>query len=422
MYDWEAFVRRHLSLAELRPEREKRIVRELASQLEDLYRDAVSRGNGEEEAKAFAELQIQDWECFGCEIRRADRSNFQPRLDRWANNAQDEAQRRGGAWQMLSDLFRDAAHVLRVFRKQPGFTAVALLTIAIGIGANTAIFSVVQAVLLQPIPYPPSPHEVLVLTENNKNWHEISVSYPDFKDWQAEGRSFESMAGYRDGRYNLTGLDEPLRLRVRLVSYGYFGIMGVGPLHGRFFSQDEDQPGAPGRTVINHSLWQKRFGGDPAVIGRAMQLNNRSFTIIGILPPDFEIMPRERAYIPLEPWADNESTRHRGNHEGIRVLARMKDDVSIEKARAEMEAVASRLESQYPDTNSGVGVNVETINNHRVEDYQSTLLLLLGAVSLVLLVACTNVGSSPSTSPSSSSARARLPTTPGHSGSRASIW
>jgi predicted permease len=291
----------------------------------------------------------------------------------------------------MTTLVHDLRLAFRTMRKQPVFAAIAILTLGLGIGANTAIFSVVHAVLLRPMPYPKAPDQVLVLSENSKNWDEISVAYPNFKDWQADNRSFERMAGYRDNRYNLTGLEEPLRVGVRLVSHGYFEIMGVLPLHGRLFTEEEDRPGAPGRAILNYSMWQNRFGGDPAVIGSPVRLSDESYTIIGVLPAGVELMPREQAYIPLEPWADNENTHSRGNHQGIRVLARMRRGVSFEKARAEMVTIASRLEAQYPDTNTGIGVKVQRINDRRVEDYQSTLLMLLGAVNLVLLIACTNV-------------------------------
>jgi putative ABC transport system permease protein len=292
----------------------------------------------------------------------------------------------------MTTLLHDLRYALRTMRKQPVFAAIAIVTLGLGIGANTAIFSVVHAVLLQPTAYPEAPDEVLVLTENEKNWRdELPVSYPNFKDWQSENRSFERLAGYQNGRYNLTGLDEPLRLRVLLISHGYFDIMGVDPLHGRFFSPDEDQPGAPGRVVFNYSLWQNRFGGDPSVIGSAVRLNDESYTIIGVLPSGFELQPRELAYIPLEPFADNDDTRGRGNRQGIRVLGRMRQGVTFDKARAEMETIQARLEAQHPDTNTGVGVNVERIHDRQVADYEATLLLLLGAVSLVLLIACTNV-------------------------------
>ncbi len=153
MRNWEAFVRRHLSLPELRPEREKRIVRELAAQLEDFYRDGISRGLSEDESDAFAVRQIRDWECFASDVRRADRANFQLRLDRWADKAQDKAHRRGGWWHMLSDVLRDAGNSLRTLRKSPGFTLVAVLTLALGIGATTAIFTLVHAVVLSPLPF-----------------------------------------------------------------------------------------------------------------------------------------------------------------------------------------------------------------------------------------------------------------------------
>lgn len=292
----------------------------------------------------------------------------------------------------MTTFLQDLRLCLRAIRKNPGFTAIAVVTLALGIGANTAIYSVVHAVLLQPIPYPAEdPDRVLVLSEKSLNHEQMGVAYPDFKDWQELNRSFQSMAGYRNTTYNLTGPEEPTRVRVRMTTFGYFGILGVAPLQGRFFIAEENRPGAAGVVVLNYPLWQNRFGGNPGVIGKTIKLHDRIYSVIGVLPSGFELLNRERAYIPLEPWADNRSTQHRGNHQGIRVLARTRPGIPFDRAHSEMESIASQLEEQYPDTNTGIGVNVDRINDLRVEDYRATLWMLLGAVFLVLLIACTNV-------------------------------
>jgi putative ABC transport system permease protein len=292
----------------------------------------------------------------------------------------------------MSALIQDLRFSIRSLTNQPIFAAIAVLTLALGIGANSAIFSVVHAVLLHPIPYPnPQPEQVLVLTESSTNWDEISVSYPDLNDWQAQNRAFTAMAGVCTRHYDLTGLDEPVRLTVDMVSHSYFAIMGVKPLLGRLFTAEEDQPGAPGRAILNFTLWQSRFAGDPGVVGQTVRLNDEAYTVTGILPADFELDPQERAYIPLAPWSDDDKSRARGNHRGIIALARLRSGVTMTEARTEMETIAARLEQQFPETNSGIGVTVSRYNERLVEDYQTTLLLLLGAVSLVLLIACSNV-------------------------------
>jgi putative ABC transport system permease protein len=277
--------------------------------------------------------------------------------------------------------------------KQPLFAAIAILTLGLGIGANSAIFSVVDTVLLDPVPYPAEdPERVMVLNETSRSWDSMSVSYPSFKDWQRLNRSFESMAGFRDSRFNFTGLEEPLRLSVTRVSHGYFEILGVRATLGRLFDPAEDAPGAPPVLVLNHALWKGRFGADPGVIGRVVRLDDEPFTIIGVLPEDFELSSEERAFATLEPWAaESESARDRGNHQGLYVLARTRKGVSFEEARSEIETIARQLEKEYPNTNSGVGAAMTRLSDRRVEDYRRTLWILLGAVALVLLIACANV-------------------------------
>jgi putative ABC transport system permease protein len=290
-------------------------------------------------------------------------------------------------------LLSDVRQAIRAIGKEPFFAAVAVLTLGLGIGANTAIFSVVDTVLLEPVPYPAEdPQGVFVLTERSRSYDSISVAYPNFKDWQRLNRSFESMAGFRDSRFNFTGLEEPLRLKVTRVSHGYFGILGVTPALGRLFDEADDAPSAPPVLVLNHQLWRSRFGADTGVVGRVVQLDDEPFTIIGVLPEDFELSSEERAFAALEPWpAENESARDRGNHQGLYVLARTRAGVSFEEAAAEMDTIARQLEEEYPNTNSGIEVTTKRLSDRRVEDYRGTLWTLLGAVALVLLIACANV-------------------------------
>jgi putative ABC transport system permease protein len=288
-------------------------------------------------------------------------------------------------------MIQDARFALRVMRKQPLFTAIAVATLALGIGANTAIFSVVHAVLLERISYPPTPDRVLFMNEANSRMSRMSVSYPGFKDWQRLNQSFQVMAGYRDMELNLVGTEQPMRLETRCVSFGYFELQGVSPLLGRFFLAEEDRPGAPNRLVLSYDLWVNRFGAAPDVVGDEVRLDDDAYTVIGVLPKNFELANEERAYIALDPVSDNESARNRGNHQGIFVLARMRDDVSFDEAKAEMEAIERQLEQEYPASNSGILVTVKRLSDARVEDYARTLETLMAAVSLVLLIACANV-------------------------------
>lgn len=291
----------------------------------------------------------------------------------------------------IRTLIGDVRHALRAMRKQPLFTAVAVATLALGIGANTAIFSGVHAVLLERIPYPPAPGRVLYMNESAPRGFQMSVSYPSFKDWQRLNHSFQTMAGFLDTEFNLVGLEQPIRLMTRAVSDGYFHLQGVSPLLGRLFVEEEDRPGAPRSLVLGYDLWANRFGADPGVVGKQVRLDDDSYTVVGVLPRDFELEPEERAYITLDPFSDNESAHERGNHQGIYVLGRLRDRVSFDEAKAEMEAIARQLESEYPASNSGVSVTVKRLSDERVEDYKRTLELLMGAASLVLLIACANV-------------------------------
>lgn len=295
---------------------------------------------------------------------------------------------------MIEILLKDFRYALRGLRRAPGFTAIVVLTLALGIGANTAIFSVVQAVLLRPIPYPVDhPEDVLVIAERSPRTSRMSVSYPTFRDWMdtVEFSSFEAMAGYMDRTVTLSGLEEPARVSVRRTSPAYFDIHGVHPLLGRFYTVDENQPGGDPRVVLNHPLWQGRFGGRQDVVGERVILDGDGFTVIGVLPENFEFQPRERFYMALTPWAEENHSKDRGDHMGIYVYARMTPSVSFDEARAEVEAVAARFEQDYPDSNSGVGVVVEQLPERRLRDYRTILWMLLGAVGLVLLIACTNV-------------------------------
>ncbi len=289
---------------------------------------------------------------------------------------------------------KDLRFGARTLRRNPAFTAIAILVIALGVGANTAIFSVVNAVLLQPLPFKDSDRLVVLNEEMPNTGERMSISFPSFLDWRAQARSFDGMAGYRAYAGTLTGIDPPTRLNGRFVSAGFFEILGVKPVLGRSIGPEEDRPNSEPAAVISYSCWRSRFGADPHVLGRKLVLDDQPRTVIGVLPADFQFGNRvDEVFVPMvATMSSSQSAQDRGNHQGIFALARMKPGVSVGMARTEIKAIAGRLEKQYPLSNSGVGANAVSLYEQWVGGtVRIALLLLLAAVSLVLLIACTNV-------------------------------
>jgi putative ABC transport system permease protein len=292
---------------------------------------------------------------------------------------------------MLSETYRDLKYSSRTLRKHPGFAAVVIITLALGIGANTAIFSFVNAVILNPLPFPDS-DRLVVMSQTNHEGGEISVSLLNFQDWQARARSFEEFGGACWTTFNLTGVDTPQHLAGQQVTLNYFSILGVQPQLGRIFSPEEDKFGAPRTALISDSLWRTTFGADPNVLGRSINLDGDSVTVIGVMPPRFELFTKPDILVPLSgaldpnsPWFD------RGNHMGIYALGKLRKGISVSQAETEMRQIAAQLEKEYPAVNSGHGVLTQSLQSSVVDRVRSTLLLLMGAVGFVLLIACVNV-------------------------------
>jgi len=276
--------------------------------------------------------------------------------------------------------------------KSPGFTAVAVLTLALGIGANTAIFSVVNAVLLRPLPYPESSRLVL-LGEASEQIPDMSIAMANFNDWRAQNTVFENMAAYQGDNTVLTGRGEPERLRLRRITAGFFPTLRVQPILGRALAASDDKVGAQPVVLLGEGFWQRRFGGDHEVIGRQLILDGETFTVIGVLPRRLHPSLRQTDVFTslwrLEDKLGGESRR--GEHPGIYGYARLKSGVSLEQARFEMRSIAQRLAQQHPQDNSGHSVNVQPLLGAIVEDVRPSLLLLMGAVGFVLLIACANL-------------------------------
>jgi putative ABC transport system permease protein len=284
----------------------------------------------------------------------------------------------------------DLKFALRQLLKNPGFTAVAVLTLALGIGANTAIFSVVDAVLLRPLAYPDS-GQLVWLSERGPDWSGGSLSYPNFTDWRNQQSVFESFGVYSGNNFILTGAGEPVRLAGALMSADVFAALRAQPEIGRFFRDDEDKPGARPVAVISHALWQNRFGGQAGIVNQTISLNEKAYTVLGVTPSGFEFPGKVDLWLPAGPFTDGPGWKMRDNHFGLFGVARLKPGVTLEKARADLDVIAVRLEQQYPETNKTRRVQINRLLDHKVGNVRRALWILLGAVSFVLLIACANV-------------------------------
>jgi putative ABC transport system permease protein len=386
--DWRAFVRARLSLPNLTPERETRIIRELAAQLEDFYRDARARGATTEDAEAHACAQIRDWEAFARDVQRADTRHALPRIARLIDAIDRSPHTTRGARRMLANLLTDTRYATRQMLKTPGFTLVAVLTLAFGIGATTAIFSVVNGVLLRPLPYPQSETLVRVF-EVVPRYGRFSVSPANFLDWRQRQTVFERIAAYAAGGSDtFMGFDGPERVPRALVSWDLFDLLRVTPALGRGFRADEDQPNQNNVIVLSHVMWQNRFGGDPNVLGRSVQLSGTPATVVGVMPAGFYFPTRDAEF--WRPIAFNPATAPRGAH-FIGVIARLKPDVSLQQAGAEMQAIAGQLAQQYPQSNRDESAEAVALLDVIVGPIRPMLFTLLGAVVVVVLIACANV-------------------------------
>ena len=304
----------------------------------------------------------------------------------------EEYAREMWCWPRLEELLFDIRYSLRLLRKNPGFTAVVLLTLAIGIGANTAIFSVVNAVLLRPLPFP-EPDRLVFLTENCRDIPEMFISMPNLRDWQSMNTAFEGIAGARRHGATMTGRGEPQRLETREVTAGLFPTMGVQPIMGRTFTADDDRVTSQPTVVLNETFWNREFERDPRVLGMQLELDGKPYTVIGVVPArGFRLIWNGHdvdAYTSLGRL--EKQLGGRADHYGIYGYARLKPGVTVEAARSEMRQIAAHLSERYPKTNLGQSAAVHPLLAERVEDIHRPLLLLMGAVGLVLLIACANV-------------------------------
>ncbi|HEX3249384.1 MAG TPA: ABC transporter permease [Pyrinomonadaceae bacterium] len=291
---------------------------------------------------------------------------------------------------MASTLWQDVRYGARMLLKNPGVTIIVIIALALGIGANSAIFSVVNAVLLRPLPYDHA-DQLVFLNEKSPVLDEMSISYPNFSDWRAHNQTFEKIGVYNRGSYNLTGAGEPERIITAQMSADLFSVLRVNALHGRVFTNDEDKPGGTPVVVLSYALWQRRFGGQTSILNQAITLNGKSYTVIGVMPESYAYPSRAEMYVPVGQLSDQAGWKQRGNHPGLYGVARLKPGVTLEQADADMNTLAANLEKQYPDSNAGNRVRLRPLVEIFVVDVRRALWVIFGAVGFVLLIACANI-------------------------------
>ncbi len=286
----------------------------------------------------------------------------------------------------------DIRFALRQLWKSPGFTLLAVLTLGLGIGLNTSIFSVVNAVLLRPLPYPEG-DRIAIVMQTSRSMPEISFSFPDYADMRRDNTVFEHFAVTRRESYNLSGLDgrEPEQISGALVTASFFNVIGLQPQLGRTFTEEEDRPGGAALAVISDGLWQRLFARNANVLGRVLTFGGQPYTVVGVMPPQMFSPRTVDVWFPLVRRSDNEQWQDRENHPGLTGWARLKRGVSLENAQAHLTTIAQRLAQQYPKTNAETGVKITQFIENQVGEYRTSLKLLLGAVLVVLLIACANL-------------------------------
>ena len=293
----------------------------------------------------------------------------------------------------MESFLQDLRYAVRVLSKAPGFAAIAILTLALGIGANTALFSVVNGVLLSPLPYP-QPERLVALYSRTSDFSQSSISYPNFLDWQRQNGSFAQLASYRQDSSNMTGSGEPERLRTEMVSADFFSILGVQPVMGRLFTAQDDRPGGTPVVLLSEGLWRRRFGASPQILDKSISLNGTPYTVIGIIPANFYFRGNNfslaEIYIPIGQWTDS-TFLDRHVSMGMDAVGRLKPSVNFLQARADMDNVARNLAREYPDADKDSGITLVPLKQDMISDVAPLLYILLGAVGFVLLIACVNI-------------------------------
>jgi predicted permease len=379
MPQWKQEIRQRLADLKLAPAHEAEIVEELTQHLEDHYQELLAGGGAPEDAYRAALAELRDSELLARELQHVGRRVEQEPIALGENRRSN----------MIASFWQDLRYGIRMLRKSPGFTAVVVLTLALGIGANTAIFSVLHTVLLRALPYRESDRLVSVRQLNLESQQTDRVPGADYSDWEARNHVFEELAYSWSTPHTLTGVGSPQSVVCWQFSPNLFSLLGTPPILGRTILPSDGQPGKDRVAVLSHRLWQQRFASDRDVIGRSIQLSGDAYTVIGVMPPSFA---HPGAYVDL--WIpivlSAELRQNRWLHV-LHVIARLRPGVSIEQAHGELGLLAAARAREYPDTNKHFGVKIEPIRNLYAGNLQQTLWVLQVAVLLMLVIACANV-------------------------------
>jgi putative ABC transport system permease protein len=379
MPDWKEEITRQLASLKLPATREAEIVEEVAQHLDDRYRELLAGGATEENARLTALEEISEEKLLAKGLERTEHQELWEPMVLGA----------GGNGNILADLSQDVRYGLRMLRKNPGFTAVAVLTLALGIGANTAMFSVVNAVLLDPLPYQDA-GRLTTLWETSSPFGSAgpgSVTDPDYVEWRTQNQVFVDVAAFHGQTFNLTGGADPERLLGAAASPNLFKLLGVNPALGRTFLPEEEQTGRGNVVLLSHQLWVRRFGSNPAIVGKSITLDGASFAVVGVMPPNFDFPNQSSIWSPLVLSSDNGNAMDQ-------IVARLKPAVTLERARNDVAVIQHRLNEQHHRQGTdemSFGFVFVFLKDAMVSKIRPALLILLASVSLVLLIACANV-------------------------------
>lgn len=399
MPDWLAFVRKHIPSQQLRAGMDATITEELATHLEETYQEALAGGCSEDEARTRAEAEVADWDTLVEEIVRVHKTDMISGLGRRLEHTEENLHQRGGRWHFLADILQDLRLAIRRLRRTPVHTGVAVLTLALGIGGVTAVFSVVHGVLLRPLPYPEQDRLVNVWQVNGQ-WlnspdpsHqlravELPASPPLLRDWSELSTSLEDVGGYDSPLFTLQGGSRPERIRGTRVTSGVWRVLRVAPILGRTFVPADDEVGAQPVAVLSHRFWQRRFAGEQSVIGTNIQLDETSYSIVGVMPPGF-YFPRVDSSSIWTTISDEEKAEGRGNG-FLDVIARLVPGTSLSQAQQEMESVTERL-IEHRGHDRDFGVRLVPRLRQVAGQVRLILLVLLGSVAVVQLIAVINI-------------------------------
>jgi predicted permease len=368
----------------------QRMLSDLAYRVRALLRRRAVESELDDELRFHYEREIEK------HLRAGRTRQEAERLTRLAFGGLDQVKdscRRARGTEAIESLLRDLAFGLRMLRTHPGFTAVAVLTLAIGIGANAALFSVVNGVLLKPLAFP-HPERLVMLHASGPNLKSGFLSYPDFRDWQQENRTFSAIAIARPSGFSLTGRGRAEQLDAMVISSDFFSLLGVKPLLGRGLARGEDEIGAPPLVLVSEAFWRRKLGAAPDAVGKSLILDGKDFPIVGVVPASFGLQitafTSADVYVPIGQW-DNPYLRRRGARMRFQGIGRLKPGVTLAQARADLQRVTRNLAAAYPDADQGIGAALVPLKDEAVGEVRPILLLLLGAVGFVLLIACVNV-------------------------------